>query len=70
MNYCSHKQPKVSERLIDFLKLRIGLSDSSLELGLRQSDSEQAPLPIVLWSFGLITKEQFIQVLEWNDSHL
>jgi hypothetical protein len=35
-------------------------------LGLRQSEQEQAPLPVVLWRFGLITLEQFDQVLGWQ----
>jgi hypothetical protein len=35
---------------------------------LRQAELEQAPLPIVLWSFGLLNLEQLQTVLDWQDS--
>jgi hypothetical protein len=36
-------------------------------MGIRQSEVEQAPLAVVLWRFGLISLEQFEQVLDWQD---
>jgi hypothetical protein len=33
---------------------------------LRQSQQEQAPLPVVLWRFGLISLEQFDALLSWQ----
>ena len=49
-----------------------GLGDvykrQALNLGLRQAELEQAPLPIVLWSFGLLSLEQLQQVLDWQDN--
>ncbi|MFY7695915.1 MAG: DUF2949 domain-containing protein [Cyanobium sp.] len=30
---------------------------------------EQAPLPAVLWRYGLITLEQLDRVLAWQDTH-
>jgi hypothetical protein len=45
----------------------MGLSDNALALGLKQSEVEQAPLPVVLWRFGLISLEPFEQVLSWQD---
>jgi len=38
-------------------------------MGIRQSEVEQAPLPVVLWRFGLISLEQLEQVLDWQDQH-
>tara|TARA_B100000700_G_C14878748_1_gene777000 strand:- start:152 stop:364 length:213 start_codon:yes stop_codon:yes gene_type:complete len=58
-----------SERLITFLKQKINLNDSEIKLGLRQAEIEQAPLPIVLWSFGLITLEQYEKILKWQNDH-
>jgi hypothetical protein len=40
-----------------------------VELGLRQSALEQAPLPAVLWRYGLITMDQLDRVLTWQDTH-
>ncbi len=62
----SHTQPTASPQLINFLQQKLGLSENALTLGLRQSEVEQAPLPVVLWSFGLITLSQLQQVLDWE----
>ena len=64
----SQPQPAPSAELIDFLQQRLGLSGSALTLGLRQADLEQAPLPIVLWSFGLLSLDQLQQVFDWQDA--
>lgn len=53
---------------MQFLQRKLGLSDSALSLGLRQSELEQAPLPIVLWSFGLLSLKQYQQVLDWESN--
>ena len=63
-------QPQPPATLVRYLRHQIGLSDNALELGLRQSQLEQAPLPVVLWRFGLISLEQFDQVLSWQDQQL
>ena len=57
-----------SESLQRFLQRRLGLSTNALNLGLRQAELEQAPLPIVLWSFGLLSLEQLQQVFDWQDA--
>tara|TARA_Y200000002_G_C22543555_1_gene605083 strand:+ start:141 stop:326 length:186 start_codon:yes stop_codon:yes gene_type:complete len=57
-----------SEALQRFLQRRLGLSTNALNLGLRQAELEQAPLPIVLWSFGLLSLEQLQQVFDWQNA--
>ena len=64
----SQPQPAPSAELIDFLQQRLGLSGSALTLGLRQAELEQAPLPIVLWSFGLLSLDQLQKVFDWQDA--
>jgi len=44
----------------------MGLSDNAINLGLRQAALEQAPLPVVLWSFGLLNLNQYQDVLSWQ----
>ena len=68
MVMCSHPQPSASEELEQFLLRRVGLSLNALQLGLRQAELEQAPLPIVLWSFGLLNLEQLQTVIDWQDA--
>ena len=64
----SHSQVKPSQKLLKFLGQKIGLTDNAINLGIRQSEIEQSPLPIILWSFGLITLEQFQMTLDWEKS--
>jgi len=66
--HSSDPQPPPSPLLLQFLRERLGLSDKALQLGQRQAELEQAPLPVVLWSFGLLSLHQYQQVLDWiND---
>ena len=68
MVVCSHPQPAPSEALLQFLQQRLGLSANAINLGIRQAELEQAPLPIVLWSFGLLSLDQLQQVLDWQNA--
>jgi len=61
-------QPAPQAALLRYLRQELALSDNALQLGLKQSEQEQAPLPVVLWRFGLISLEQFDQVLCWQAS--
>jgi hypothetical protein len=61
-------QPAPSPALLRYLRAELGLSDNALQLGLKQSDLEQAPLPVVLWRFGLISLEQLDHVLSWQSN--
>ena len=62
----SDPQPVASRELIAFLQQRLGLSENALNLGIRQARLEQAPLPVVLWSFGLLNLAQYQEVLDWQ----
>ena len=64
----SQRQPPATEALLQFLQRRLGLSPSALQLGQRQAELEQAPLPIVLWSFGLLSLQQLEEVFDWQNS--
>ena len=66
----SQRQPPPADPLLQFLQRRLGLSPSALDLGLRQAELEQAPLPIVLWSFGLLSLNQLEEAFDWQNSQL
>ena len=68
MVVCSHPQGAPSEELLQFLERRLGLSRNAINLGLRQAELEQAPLPVVLWSFGLLSLGQLQHVLDWQNA--
>ena len=64
----SQRQLPATDALLQFLQRRLGLSPNALELGQRQAELEQAPLPIVLWSFGLLSLQQLEDVFDWQNS--
>ena len=47
-----------NKKMISFLVDEIGLQESSIELGLKLSIKDNTPLPILLWSYGLLTIEE------------
>ena len=52
-----------SEKLYNFIIDKLGISQRALELGLKRASLENAPLPIVMWSYGLITISQLQIIL-------
>ena len=55
-----------SEELCDFIVDKIGISKSAVELGVKRSNLENSPLPIVMWSYGLLTLSQLNIILNWQ----
>tara|TARA_Y100001968_G_scaffold329051_1_gene377529 strand:+ start:55 stop:264 length:210 start_codon:yes stop_codon:yes gene_type:complete len=56
-----------SKELCDFITNKIGISKNALELGIKRSYLENSPLPIVMWSYGLITLTQLNLILSFQD---
>ena len=46
------------KEMIIFLINEIGLEESSIELGLKLSKKNNTQLPILLWSYGMLTIEE------------
>ena len=55
-----------SEELINFIVDNLGISRNALELGVKRSKLENSPLPIVMWSYGLLTFSQLEKILKWQ----
>ena len=68
MVFSTSPQPLPASELVRYLRQDLGLSENALSLGLKQAQLEQAPLAVVLWRFGLISLEQFGQVLSWQEN--
>ena len=51
-----------SKNIISFLQEEIGLKESSIELVLKLSKSNNTPLPILLWSYGILTIDELDEV--------
>ena len=48
----------VSKEMIIYLFNEVGLDETSIELGLKLSIRNKTPLPILLWSYGMLTIEE------------
>ena len=48
----------VSREMIIYLFKVVGLDESSIELGIKLSIKNNTPLPILLWSYGMLTIEE------------
>ena len=48
----------VSKEMIIYFINEIGLNESSIELGIKLSIRNNTPLPILLWSYGMLTIEE------------
>ena len=48
----------VSREMIIYLLNEAGLDDSSIALGIKLSIKNNTPLPILLWSYGMLTIEE------------
>ena len=46
------------KEMIIYLFNELGLEESSIELGLKLSLKNNTPLPILLWSYGMLTIEE------------
>ena len=47
-----------SREMIIYLSDVVGLEESSIELGIKLSIKNKTPLPILLWSYGILTIEE------------
>tara|TARA_B100002051_G_scaffold18341_1_gene14599 strand:- start:79 stop:279 length:201 start_codon:yes stop_codon:yes gene_type:complete len=48
----------VSREMIIYLFNVVGLEESSIELGIKLSIKNNTPLPVLLWSYGMLTIEE------------
>ena len=55
-----------SAELCDFIIDKLGISQCALELGIKRSFLENSPLPIVMWSYGLLTHSQLKMIFCWQ----
>ena len=48
----------LSREMIIYLFNVLGLDESTIELGIRLAIKNNTPLPILLWSYGMLTIEE------------
>ncbi len=58
-----------SKELIRFLKKTFALNDEAINLAIKKSKSESAPIAIILKTFGMISLSQYQTLLDWIDQN-
>ena len=48
----------LDKEIIIYLNSELGLEEHSIELGIKLSIKNNTPLPILLWSYGMLTIEE------------
>ena len=56
---------KISNKLIIYLNKKIGLSYSTIHLGIKLSKRNNTPLPLALWSYCLITTDELDKIYDF-----
>lgn len=52
-------------QLIQFLQHELAISPAEIDVLLHHPEQAYAPLPMLLWQYGLITIQQLTQILDW-----
>ena len=61
----SHKIPTPEPELYLFLRKEFSLTEKAIDLGIKQSQLESAPLAITMLNLGLISLSQYQELLQW-----
>ena len=56
------------EKLIKFLHSDIGISQEAIVLAQKSKNPEPNILPIILWQYGIIDREQLDRVFDWLET--
>ena len=59
-----------SQELCEFIIDKLGITENALEFGKKRSSLENSPLPIVMWSYGLLTLPQLKIIYCWQKNNL
>ncbi|MEL6493740.1 MAG: DUF2949 domain-containing protein [Cyanobacteria bacterium J06623_7] len=61
-------KPALYATFIKFLKEELALSNDSIEIVRRSVEEHPAPIPMILWKYGLITPEELDRIYDWLHS--
>ncbi|MBN4005620.1 DUF2949 domain-containing protein [Nostoc sp. LPT] len=52
-------------KLLNFLHNELELSNADIAVALRHRESENGPLPMLLWQYGFVDLEQLGKIYDW-----
>lgn len=53
------------QKFITFLRNELALSTADIAVVLRQRKFDKAPLPMLLWQYGLVDLDQLEKIFDW-----
>ena len=56
-------------KIINFLCQDLNLPNESVQLAVKQTQSDRGTLPIVLWQYGLVSLQQLDRIFELFESY-
>ena len=56
---------KIPNKVILYLNKKIGLSHSTINLGIKLSTRNNTSLPLALWCYGLITTDELDKIYDF-----
>jgi Protein of unknown function (DUF2949) len=56
-------------QLIQFLHQELAISPTEIEVLRHHPELDYAPLPMLLWQYGLISLNQLAQIFDWLEIH-
>jgi Protein of unknown function (DUF2949) len=57
-------------QVVNFLHQKLNLSDDSVQLALKQSQSDYSNLPIILWQYGLVSLPELDRFYDWVEDYI
>ena len=58
-------KPAIYANFIKFLKEELALSTDSIAVVQRTVEQQSAPIPMILWQYGLVTLEELDRIYDW-----
>ncbi|MGF1487994.1 MAG: DUF2949 domain-containing protein [Prochloraceae cyanobacterium] len=56
------------QKLITFLEQEMSISSESIGLAMRHRSENLTDYPIIMWQYGLITKEELNRIFDWIET--
>ena len=61
-------KPAIYDKFIKFLQEELALSNDSIDIVRRSLEERPAPIPMILWQYGLVTLEELDRIYDWLHS--
>ena len=61
-------KPAIYGTFIKFLKEVLALSNDSIKIVQRSVEEHPAPIPMILWQYGLVTLDELDRIYDWLHS--